>query len=164
MITIFLDIDGVLNIMSPSYNTAMITPTGCTKWMEEHLIQRLHWLIEKTDADIVISSSWRLDMKDLQVQLEANGFKYWNKVVGETPYISGPRGQEIQMYLDEHPEIGDCFVVLEDEVADVCGEKCSIIHKLNVVEVDMKKGLTHDNVNLAKNILQAAEIRKELHE
>ncbi len=159
MQVIFLDIDGVLNIMSPSYNTTSYRPDGSVRWMEEHLIQRLHYLIEKTDAKIVISSSWRLDMPDLEKQLRVGGFKYWDKVIGETPYIVGHRGDEIQSYLDENPEI-DCFVVLEDEIDDVCGEKCQTIHKLNVVEVDMKEGLSHQNVRQAYNILNACKVRE----
>ena len=152
---IFLDVDGVLNIMSPSYNTAAYRPDGSVVWMDVHLIQRLNYLIEKTGAEVVISSSWRLDMKDLKLQLEANSFKHWDKVQGETPYF-GFRGDEIQRYLDEHPEI-DGYVVLEDEPTDVCGDMCSTIPEEFVVSVDMKNGLTDQDITKAKDILYKQE-------
>jgi len=158
---IFLDCDGVINIVSPSYNTSYYRPDGTVNYFDDHLIQRLNWLIERSGADIVISSSWRLDMDDLKVQMEKNGFKYWNKVVGKTPYTNGHRGDEIQTWLDKHPEV-KCFVVLEDEIDDVCGEKCSTIDKLNVIEVNMQTGLTHADVDLAYHKLIACETRKGL--
>ena len=36
------------------------------------------------DLNIVISSSWRGDMEDLKLQLEEQGFKYWNLVIDKT--------------------------------------------------------------------------------
>ena len=53
-------------------------------------------------------------------------------------------------------------VVLEDEIDDVCGEKCSTIDKLNVIEVNMQTGLTHADVDLAYHKLIACEMRKGL--
>ena len=155
---IFLDCDGVINILSPSYNTAYYRPDGSVVWFESSLIQRLNWLIEKTDANVVISSSWRLDMADLKVQMEVNGFKYWDKVVGETPYF-GFRGDEIQEWLDNYQDLDpiETYVVLEDEIADVCGDKCMTISEEFVVEVDMKNGLTHQDVLKAKDILNRKE-------
>ena len=155
MQVIFLDVDGVLNIMSPSYNTAYYRPDGSVRWMDDHLVQRFNYLVKKTGAEIVISSSWRLDMKDLEKQLKKNGFEHWDKVQGETPYF-GDRGDEIQKYLDEHPEV-DGYVVLEDEIADVCGDKCNTIDATFVVEVDLKNGLSHQDVEKAQNILYAQE-------
>lgn len=164
MKVIFLDVDGVLNIMSPSYNTTAYAPDGSVKWMDNHLVQRLDYLIKRTGAKVVISSSWRLDMEDLQLQLEKNGFKSWSEVIGETPYFgSARRGDEIQRYLDEHPDI-DCFAVLEDEIDDVCGEKCNTIHKLNVVEVDMRNGLSHQNVDSVYHILTGCQNRQNREE
>ncbi len=160
-IVIFLDCDGVLNINSPSYTTSYFRPDGTINYFDDHLVQRLNWLIERSGADIVISSSWRLDMDDLQTQMEKNGFKHWDKVVGKTPYTNGHRGDEIQAWLNEHPEV-KCYVVLEDEPQDVCGEKCSTIHKLDVIEVNSQVGLTHNDVDLAYTKLIACEMRKGL--
>jgi len=53
MKVIFLDVDGVLNIMGGSYRTFM-KPYG--HHIEYHLVQRLNYIIEKTGAKIVVSS------------------------------------------------------------------------------------------------------------
>ncbi len=146
---IFLDIDGVLNIFSPSYSTNYYRPDGSVQWMDEHLVIRLNYLIDRTGASIVISSSWRSDMDDLKKQLLVSGFKHWDAVVGKTPiFMNGRRGDEIQSYLDHHPEI-KTFVVLDDVINNICGDKCSTISKMDVIEVDAKNGLTHQDVNLA---------------
>ncbi len=139
---IFLDIDGVLNIMSESYRTTNIMRRGAMIYIEPHLAERLDYIIQKTGAMIVVSSSWRGDMDDLQKQMERAGFKNWNKVIGRTPYIHGGRGLEIQAWLAHHTGVTK-YVVLEDEIDDVCGEKCDAVPRSNVVEVDMQSGLSH---------------------
>jgi hypothetical protein len=159
---IFLDCDGVINCVSPSYTTSYYRPDGSVTYFDEHLVQRLNWLIKKTDADVVISSSWRYDMEDLQRQMELNGFEFQGRVIGYTPTLTH-RGEEIQAWLDEHHDV-KCFVVLEDEVQDVCGEKCNIISKLDVIEVNPEVGLTHQNVVNAYHILTACERREELND
>lgn len=44
-------------------------------------------------------------------------------------------------------------VVFEDKIYDVCGEKCSIIPREFVVEIDSTEGLSHKNIEMAINIL-----------
>ena len=163
MNVIFLDVDGVLNIISKSYTTSYYRPDGSVRWMDDHLIQRFNHLVKRTGAKIVISSSWRHDMEDLRIQLEHCGFEYWDEVIGSTPYNDDHRGVQIQDYLDANPEI-KCYVVLEDEPQDVCGQKCSLIPKMNVVQVDTRNGLTHQDVDLAYHILTGCESRNELYD
>lgn len=153
MQVIFLDVDGVLNIHSQSYYSLSLRADGSSLWMERHLVHRLNYLIKTTGADVVISSSWRGDMEDLKAQLEKEEFKYWDKVIGATGYKDKYRGDQIQSYLNNHPEITR-FVVLEDEPEDVCGAKCSTIAEENVVFVDMENGLSHKDILKAKHILQ----------
>ena len=150
MEVIFLDIDGVLNINSPSYHTSYFFPDGTIKYIEEHLTQRLNYLIKTTGASVVISSSWRGDMDDLKSQMEKAGFLYWKDVIGKTPRLKY-RGDEIRDYLNNH-EI-EKYVVLEDEILDVCGERCQTIPEEYVVEVDSKNGLSHYDIEKAKTIL-----------
>lgn len=146
---IFLDVDGVLNIMSNSYRTFM-KPYG--QHIEPHLVQRLNYLMEKTDARIVVSSSWKADMIDLEKQIVEQGFKYWDRVIDITPYgHNGMRGKQIEQWLNEYEH--DEYVVLEDEPTDVCGSMCNVIPKENVIHVDMNEGLTHQNIVDAIDIL-----------
>jgi len=163
---LFLDIDGVVNIQSPSYNTFM-KPYG--NHIEPHLAIRLNYLIEKSQANIVISSSWRGDMKDLKIQLEGGGFTHWDKVLGCT--IQGPvhgihnvpddrmiiqqgtgikflnfRGDEIQHWLDNTKEDIESYVVIDDEISDIHGRKCTTIPLDRVQRTNSHEGLSHQDV------------------
>lgn len=172
---IFLDVDGVLNIMSDSYRTFM-KPYG--QHIEPHLVERLNWLIKQTDASIVISSSWKSNMENLEKQMVEQGFKYCDRVLGRTPFSgemldyivsqSGYRGFQIEEYIKEHLSPEDMYIVFDDEVSDICGEKCNAINSFYVVHVDMNEGLQHKDVvlaklkleggvNMLKNILNQAE-------
>ena len=149
---IFLDVDGVLNIMSNSYRTFM-KPYG--QHIEPHLVQRLNYLIETTDAFIVVSSSWRYDMEDLEKQMTEQGFKYPDRLVDKTRKTSDGfrwRGEQIRDWLDNNH--WDEYVVLEDEPVDVCGAYCAVIPMTRVVHVDMNEGLQHKDVVKAIEILE----------
>jgi len=127
---LFLDIDGVLNINSRSYTTAVKQ-----KYLiEPHLVDRLNYLCEQTSKDklvynpldIVISSSWRNHMEELQKQLEKSGFEYWNRVVGRTttsPNIFH-RGEQIWHWLEQKyecplPGIDFSLFIVDDEMHDI---------------------------------------------
>jgi hypothetical protein len=150
---IFLDVDGVLNIYSKSYITYAYKKDKSVEYVEPFLLKRLEWILKETSAKIVISSSWRLTMDDLQNVFEAAGFEMWDEVIGRTSISKFRyRGEEIMDWLDHHKDV-EKYVVLEDEIDDVCGEKCNNIPKENVVEVDMRNGLTHQDVQNTIEIL-----------
>lgn len=171
MKVLFLDVDGVLNVMSDSYRTFM-KPEG--HHIEYHLVDRLNYIIAKTDAKVVISSSWKSDMDDLEFQLKQEGFRYWDRVIGRTPFSgemrrvsskqSGYRGFQIMQWLRDYPYVMDIeqYVVLEDEISDVCGEKCSEIPFENVVAVDMNEGLSHYDTMEAIMFLNTGK-RRDIH-
>ena len=150
---IFLDVDGVLNIMSKSYNTLEIRKDRPNIYIEPHLVRRLEWLMDKTGADIVVSSSWRYDMDELKKQMEASGFTKWDRVIGKTTYNLDHRGEQILDWLNNNSDKWDRYVVIEDEIRDICEEGCEYIPKSNVVEVDSKNGLLHQDVVKAMSIL-----------
>jgi len=63
---IFLDVDGVLNIHSESYRTNDIAhyyhfPTDIIR-LEFRLVKRLEYIIDKTNADMVVCSGWGIDI------------------------------------------------------------------------------------------------------
>lgn len=113
MKVIFLDIDGVLNVI----------PQGHDKWgarFHKHFIDNLRYIIDKTGAKIVISSTWRMGnelhgMIEMWKERELPG-----EVVGITPNFMLKykttlcRGKEIDAYLKEHPEI-DNYVIIDDD-------------------------------------------------
>lgn len=122
MNVIFLDVDGVLNCLSRWKELPNVSREG-TKLCPE-LTARLKRLVDATDARIVVSSTWRIAfMAELAGWLHRHGIR--DRVIGRTPsggsgstpggiLVSAPeRGHEIQMWLDDHPEV-QRFVILDD--------------------------------------------------
>ena len=169
---IFLDVDGVLNIMSDSYRSCAWVNLGSDA-VEVHLMKRLEYIIEQTDANIVISSSW--GQKQLTILFKKLRFKHIDRIIGRThrgeventnvpderliiqqgtgiKYLS-ERGDQIKHWLDNTEHKIKSYVVLEDEVSDVCGDRCDAIPSSAVIEVDMNEGLSNVNVKTAIEIL-----------
>ena len=163
---IFLDIDVVLNMYGVSCRTFM-KPYG--QHIEPHLVQRLNYICENVqELAIVISSSWRNDMEDLKVQLEQQGFKYWNLVIDKTPkcyrehedyskpakLINEFRGEQIIQWLNDSNFKGK-YLVIDDEITDICGDYCNVIPTKNVLQTDGDEGLLH------KDVIKIIEFFKE---
>lgn len=113
---LFLDFDGVLNSdrWFEPFELADYTPKT-----EEHFdpaaIERLNQIVDATGCDIVISSSWRNghSRNSLRELLESRGFRHPLKIVGMTPWLGGPRGMEIQRWIDQH-EQPESMCILDD--------------------------------------------------
>jgi len=148
---IFLDIDGVLNIMSASYNSYNPEHGLGIHAMEKHLIRRLEFIIERTSrvipTKIVISSSWS---KEATInELTKYKFKYIDSIIDRTARDKySLRGEQIAEWLENSKSKYDIreYIVLEDEISDVCGNKCSAIPGYCVIEVDMNEGLSNTDV------------------
>lgn len=139
---IFLDVDGVLNIMSSSYYSHSYLNIGDDPiWL--HLMKRLEFILERIpSAKIVISSSW--GYKQLINKLNMVRFRYIHRIIDRTPRKHTYRGEQIKDWLDVNHILN--YVVIEDEVSHVCGNKCNLIPTDRVIEVDMNQGLSHLNV------------------
>lgn len=128
----FLDIDGVLNNLwfyqrlksmgidplehrhDPMYNIA------------KENIDTLRYLVEKTNAKIVITSTWRKDpfwinvndSKEKKVQTFKDYFALhgWSDapIIDLTDNLSGFRGQEVACWLDNNPETSR-YLILDDD-------------------------------------------------
>lgn len=144
---IFLDIDGVLNLMGTTYHSHGYDTLG-TDPLEPHLLKRLSFIMERVpDSVIVISSSWRYD-KAVRRLTEEN-WEYVDRIVDMTPRDVQPRGNQIKKFIDLHNV--NTYVVLEDEPNDVCGTKCNVIPKDRVVQPDMEEGLSSkDTIKVVK--------------
>jgi hypothetical protein len=102
---IFLDFDGVLN------------RTGVTRVgrLEPSLVRTVAALADDTQADVVLSTSWRVvyDKTALAWLLDSMGLPA-ERVVGQTPdHGFSTRGAEIAAYLNRQNHRGR-FVVLDD--------------------------------------------------
>lgn len=113
---IFLDIDGVLN--SDKYfdsisNKECINPVDRLMLdIDTSKVKLLLEVINKTNAKIVITSSWRR-MK-LYPYIKERLVSMGLPVVGETPFLEGQRGEEIRAYLADNQV--DNFCIIDDEV------------------------------------------------
>ena len=112
---IFLDYDGVVNTFmwneqgrEASYNYPMdnkVNNFQAVQWLSEFCL--------KYEFDIVVTSSWRIEenYKDCLIN---GGLRKGIEILGRTKSIEGKtRGDEINDYLSEHPEVED-YIILDD--------------------------------------------------
>lgn len=109
---IFLDFDGVLNSAESHFLNEDLKKHI---WgIDSRNVIFLNELVKDSGASIVVSSSWRLmgTLNELQAILEKHGLMK-DVVIGVTDDLRGYRGEEIQKWLDEHPEVTN-YVILDD--------------------------------------------------
>ncbi len=135
---IFLDMDGVINFR---YSRGWLLD----RW-ESDLVERINKITDKTNAKIVLSSTWRKSFNNLdecQEKLDSMGFKV--EVIGMTPVlpkIDIERGDEIQSFINMVDFEIEKFIIIDDE-ADMC-------HLLKyLVRTDYEVGITDENVEEA---------------
>jgi hypothetical protein len=155
---LFLDFDGVLN------SVAFAQRTTFTGWPDGHIdpeaIKHLNRLVAETSAKIVISSSWRKMLNDEELAGVLSRAGCVGEVVGKTPDFyqvpiwnrSSPinrrfvRGDEIQAWLDDHPEV-ETFAILDDDD--------DMAHLSNwLVQTSHETGLQAEHVERALTLLQ----------
>lgn len=156
---IFLDFDGVLN----SIDWMMKRPHD---WMhfDPRTMELLNGLVKKTQAEIVVSSSWRIrgvygpksKLTHNDIEAEVMMTAYCKGVldtahlvgapIGATPthdYRGYERGYQIQRWMEMHPEVKiESFVILDDSD--------DMVHLMNrLVRVPGSFGLQEEHVELA---------------
>ena len=153
MKVIFLDFDGVIT-------------TYQSKWkIDMDKVKIINDICDKTDAKIVVSSSWRIGyrgvvhtfqeyLKQYFVKNEYIGLFKFNKfidnIVGMTESGSC-RGNEIKFYMNDHPEVEN-YVIIDDD-SDMCDYQL-----FNFVQTDTYEGITERDAKLCINILNGIEV------
>ncbi|AKY02293.1 hypothetical protein AEO54_405 [Vibrio phage vB_VorS-PVo5] len=154
---IFLDFDGVINAQTGEWKTVDVPEFigGCPH--STKMVQTLNILIERSQADLVISSTWRLgtDIITLQQVCTALGIK--GRVIGKTDSLGKwtVRGNEIAKYIDENKEqLGydyswnyKSYVILDDD-SDMLLPQAA-----NFVRIDNEVGITLEDVEKAMQVL-----------
>lgn len=144
---IFLDIDGVLATPKSGWN------------IDSEKVELLGKILEATNANIVLSSSWRgTNLSDTLKRF--CDFKYKDRMIGITPDLSmlpeslndyefsmPYKGLEIDAYLNSHPWQYGNYVIIDD-FTDILYDQ-----KNNFVHTDTYKGLTEADVEKAMEIL-----------
>lgn len=122
---IFLDIDGVLN----SEHTLDDRSNSNASIICDQYLENLRNIVEKTDAKLVLSSSWRVYFdKDIDNPINIFGItllhtlsKHNLKLHAATPFVKGPfsseRGLEIKSYIEKH-NITNYIVIDDEEFSD----------------------------------------------
>ena len=141
MKVIFLDYDGVLN----NWGTTTKTIDGILTMADKQLVARLNLIIERTGAKLVLSSSWRL-FPDWERAMELSGIK--EKFLGRTGKDHDLRGEEIDAWLNDHPEVTKYAII--DDCNDMLPSQLP-----NFFQTSSEFGLTQEIADSVKKHLQS---------
>lgn len=158
MKVIFLDFDGVLNVIPQGHDSfgGIFHP---------EFVENLSRIIDETEAKLVISSSWRhMGMERLCRMWEHRG--YPGEIIGITPDLyrhidfegerKMVRGDEIQAILDRKHEITN-YVILDDDTDMLKSQRMNFVQtsaNINHLDcIDIGYGLTKECANRAIRIL-----------
>lgn len=122
MKVLFLDFDGVLN--SDAF-FATIDVKSAEDRLDPDAITRLNRVLDQTGAKVVVSSTWRIFHTQERLAEVLRSFGFSGEVIGTTPIIGGPRGNEIQAWLDENGRTKSFAIV--DDNDDMAGLKRRLI-------------------------------------
>jgi hypothetical protein len=107
MKVLFVDVDGVLNNNSSDWQD--MNP------LDDKCLKQLKWIVDETDVDLVLSTSWRgltEPVAALKAAFERLQIPIW---IGVTPDMGNvARSMEILKWLDSHDGILT-FAVLDDD-------------------------------------------------
>lgn len=142
MKAIFLDIDGVMNT-SESWSLSL------NQQILDEKVMLLKQIVDKTDAKIVISSSWRSFNRHMEVVIEKFS-KYDLYIYSITPKLGGnnQRGDEIRKWLKYNPKF-DSFVILDDD------SDMKEYTETHLIKTDYNIGLTQKQVDKAISMLNS---------
>ena len=159
---IFLDIDGVLNSFIFFKERYKEKQNDIYRYLfnsiDDEAVKKLQKIIEETNAEIVVSSMWRLyNYDNLKKILKEKGLKA--NIIDKTPSCKTFRGVEIYEWIRnniDYLEI-DCasnfknYVILDDD------DDMLLRQKNNFVQTTHEFGLTEEEVK------KVVEILKDIH-
>lgn len=154
MKVIFLDVDGVLNSTKHAmrvggYGRFAKANTFAKAKLSPDALDNLRTILQKTDASIVISSTWRLNrtIDDLKWLFEVHEIDP-ERVIDSLPEDVGneSRGALIATWLEKHPEVTQ-YVILDDD-DDMLDSQAK-----HFVQTDITFGLTALDAKVAIGIL-----------
>ena len=145
---LFLDIDGVLNNTCPG--------TVCVKGKrlyDPHCISVLNNVLSDTNANIVISSAWRvgyscdflagqLDMMGVCVQhYTVYKDKYAHRIVGVTDTNGPTRATEIVRWIEANQDKIDSYAIVDDNEDAMCDmTKCMFVQTADDTGLTREQG------------------------
>lgn len=155
---VFLDVDGVLNC---DFTKETVTDYSGTQYtgVDDCLVENLAKIIKATNAEIVLTSSWKTcwdvtmpnnEMepmaKYLVLKLKKQGLHISGRTIDRE---NGDRGYGIRRWLKRFPEV-ERWIVLDDQIFFDYEEQGIIPH---LIKTDFSCGLTEENVQKAIDFL-----------
>ena len=116
--------------------------------LDDGAIDLLKTIVESTNSEIVLSSSWRWykeSREKIREQLQKHNLKFIDITPTRTDKTL-KREEEIQSWLDSHPEVVN-YVILDDEKIS-----CESMKKHHV-KTTFSRGLTIESAQTAIEIL-----------
>ena len=148
---IFLDVDGVINSWNSQQRDFEVKLNLKTLRFDPTCLENLRVLVERTGADLILSSSWRFDDDALGaaplINLEARLAEKGMRLAGRTGCTLAWRDDEINAWLQEHPDV-ESYVILDDVNDNFRGDNLR-----RWVATNEGIGLTSEDVQKAEKIL-----------
>ena len=174
---LFLDIDGVLNFAAPNTSNSYGGRFLHGEEIEPKLVKKFNKICKEIpNLKIVISSSWRGNMKRTIWALRNAGFEYIETIIGRTPsaksitekyhnvevielptpytLLYDRRSQQILKWFLDNPGISkrmNNFVIVDDESYDITGKMGFNFLEPYFVQTIPEFGLSNANVQTIIN-------------
>lgn len=143
MKVIFLDMDGVLAKFGATYQSPYRLERGLYTCLEPELVFILNKLVDETEAELVLSSSWRHDPQWREIMKVSGIIKPFYDC---TSLVGGHnRGNFITAWLKKHPEVTQ-YAILDDN------EDAGIGHAKNFFKTKTEEGLTETHAQAIKQL------------
>ena len=173
---IFLDIDGVFNcqlFFQERYQDAKKKLRKKVKKNEisreeyyneqicPHRVKLFSELCEKIGAEVVISSTWRMNKTVEYLQEIMNKAGGTFKIIGKTPVLHIPRGAEIEAWIDDNisPESHGCFSYQFKRYAIIDDDSDMLLNqKEHFFQTDNYSGLTPNTCYKIKRHIELMNI------
>lgn len=154
---IFLDIDGVLNTCYTKERTSTNTI-----FVEDRKIAILKKIIDNTNTKIVLSSTWRIGWRYLELGLTTNDMikdfielrdklkDFEIELYDKTPLLNTfLRGSEIKAYLDSSKDNIENYIIIDD-----MGGKRLRPCSSHLLQTSMYKGLEEKHIRIVEKMLR----------
>jgi len=156
---IFLDIDGVLSLI-PQWNLHRTSKSWIKEYdiypFDKKCVEVLNTILKETDAEIVISSDWRIEFKFNELK---NIFKINNVIkqpIDITPefitsaqYLEKNRAAEILEYIDNYKI--SSYIVIDDLDMSKWFDENNFIQCPNSMEGIKQTGIKNKIIKKLKN-------------
>ena len=149
---IFLDVDvNSLEYAKRLYEETNIPYSGYDFPFDPKCLNNLKTLVSKTNAYIVVTSTWRMHEMGKKILLsELKKYGLDTKVIGYTDILHLTRGDEIKKYLCDN-NIKASYIILDDD------DDFNDLEEF-LIKTKFETGLTEDNVNEGIKKLSKKEI------